>query len=128
MNSVDNPVGFLLCYGEIIRKETHQLTTVYSIQLLGLLDDKKTLLHQFNLQKFHIQFAKSRTFGTAKINILDICDDINFQEKLVKKTSKYLYQAASYLTSKNQAFAEELQNNSKQLSKTFLEDLLVNLK
>ena len=127
INSDDEPTGFIICYGEIVKKTAVQLNIVYAIQLLKIISSKELMIRNFHMKRFNIQYKKSGIFSKAKYNILDIIDDINFDTKLVEKTSKVLFHSPSYLTSSSQNTIQEILGSIQKIAKTFLESELEKL-
>lgn len=124
MNSVDDPTGFLLCYGEIEHKDSKNLNIVYLIKLLKIMNPKDEIIKMFHMKRLSVFHESSKTFRKIAFNIIDIVDDIDFSEKLQKKMSKYLVQTSSFFVSMYLDKAEDIQKKVNELSKNYLESML----
>ncbi len=126
INSLDNPVGFVLCYGEIINKTSKGLNVVYSIRLLRILSNHQDIIRFFHMKTFHVQYEKSEVFKKVQFNVIDILDHVLFDEKLQEKTLKVLFTVQAFMCHHTYDEAMKILEKTKDISTTILRNLLAN--
>lgn len=124
INCYNKPTVFLKCFGIIEGKEVLKNNVRYFIRLLKVFGEKQELINNFHNQDFRTILEKSGRAKIKNIQILDIIDSINFEEKLQEYLNRHLMVVDNFLCSKQENEINNLIIETNKISQNFLDNLI----